>query len=76
VESWKALTSRYLDVRDTLRVVVQLVDSRRLVDGDIDATDKELLSLVSKSAAVRSKGAPLPSKAPPTHSQARGTSSR
>ncbi|KAJ1452772.1 hypothetical protein M885DRAFT_498937 [Pelagophyceae sp. CCMP2097] len=76
VESWKALTCRYLDVRDTLRVVVQLVDSRRLVDGGIDPTDQELLALVAKSQAVRSKGAPVPTTTLVIRLKARGTSSR
>ena len=51
-DSWRSLTARYLDVRDSLAVVLQLVDARRCLDGALPAADAATLDAVAGSRAA------------------------
>ena len=51
-DSWRSLTARYLDVRDSLAVVLQLVDARRCLDGALPAADAATLDAVARSRAA------------------------
>lgn len=53
-DSWRSLVLRYLDVRDSLKVVLQLVDARRCLDPALPEADLATLQTVADSDAVTS----------------------
>lgn len=53
IDSWRSLTSRYLNVRDALKAALHLVDARRAADGTLPQTDLELLDTVSQANLAR-----------------------
>ena len=54
VDSWRSLVLRYLDVRESLKVVLQLVDARRCLDATLPEADLATLETVAGSAAIAS----------------------
>ena len=54
VDSWRSLVLRYLDVRESLKVVLQLVDARRCLDATLPEADLETLKTVAGSEAIKS----------------------
>ena len=54
VDSWRSLVLRYLDVRESLRVVLQLVDARRCLDAALPEADLATLETVAGSEAIKS----------------------
>ena len=53
VDSWRSLVLRYLDVREPLKVVLQLVDARRCLDATLPEADLATLETVAASEAIR-----------------------
>jgi GTP-binding protein len=54
VDSWRSLVLRYLDVREPLKVVLQLVDARRCLDATLPEADLSTLETVAGSEAIKS----------------------
>ena len=54
VDSWRSLVLRYLDVREPLKVVLQLVDARRCLDATLPEADLATLETVAGSEAIKS----------------------
>ena len=57
VDSWRSLVLRYLDVREPLKVVLQLVDARRCLDATLPEADLATLETVAGSKPLSRRAA-------------------